>query len=80
MNSQPAHNILTNREKEIVNLIAVGHSNTEIADKLCISHHTVKTHINNLFKKIDVPNRLQATLWVLNNGFNTKPHVEINKG
>ncbi|MBW1741602.1 MAG: response regulator transcription factor [Deltaproteobacteria bacterium] len=54
---------LTPREIEILTMIAVGAKNEKIADKLCISPHTVKTHIYNIFKKIDVPNRLQAALW-----------------
>lgn len=54
---------LTPREKEILHFLIAGKSNTEIADKLNISIHTVKTHIYNLYKKIDVPNRLQAVLW-----------------
>ena len=54
---------LTARETEILAMVAVGIKNEEIADKLCISPHTVKTHIYNIFKKIDVPNRLQAALW-----------------
>ena len=55
--------ILTPREIEIVSMVAAGAKNEDIADKLCISPHTVKTHIYNIFKKIDVPNRLQAALW-----------------
>ena len=54
---------LTRREKEILRLLIAGESNTDIADKLHLSIHTVKTHIYNLYKKIDVPNRLQAVLW-----------------
>ena len=54
---------LTRREIEILAMVAVGARNDEIADKLCISPHTVKTHIYNIFKKIGVPNRLQAALW-----------------
>ena len=58
---------LTPRETEILAMIAVGAKNEEIADKLCISSHTVKTHIYNIFKKIGVPNRLQAALWAAKN-------------
>ena len=64
--SKPAHFNLTTREKEILKLIAAGCSNAEIADRLYISPHTVKTHLSNLFKKIEVPNRLQAALWAAN--------------
>lgn len=61
---QPNENTpLTSREKEILRFLITGKSNTEIADELNISIHTVKTHIYNLYKKIDVPNRLQAVLW-----------------
>ena len=59
--------ILTPREIEIVSMIATGAANAHIADKLCISPHTVKTHLYNIFKKINVPNRLQAALWAAKN-------------
>ena len=48
---------------EIVSLIALGYSNSEIANTLYISHHTVRTHIYNIFKKIGVSTRFQAALW-----------------
>lgn len=54
---------LTGRQKAILSLIASGASNQSIADTLCISTHTVKTHIYNIFRKIDVPSRTQAALW-----------------
>ena len=55
--------ILTPREEEILAQVAVAATNVEIADKLCVSPHTVKTHLYNIYKKINVPNRLQASLW-----------------
>jgi LuxR family transcriptional regulator of csgAB operon len=64
---RPNHKLLTGREIEILGIIASGETNERIADKLCISPHTVKTHIYNIFKKIDVPNRLQAALWAAKN-------------
>ena len=51
---------LNKRELEILNLMAQGHSNQEIAAKLFVSLSTVKTHIQNLFEKLDVKRRTQA--------------------
>jgi two-component system, NarL family, response regulator LiaR len=51
---------LSNRELEILYLMAQGHSNQEIATKLFVSLSTVKTHIQNLFEKLDVKRRTQA--------------------
>lgn len=51
---------LSRREKEILKLIAEGLNNQEIADSLFISVGTVKWHINNIFGKLDVKNRIQA--------------------
>jgi DNA-binding NarL/FixJ family response regulator len=58
---------LTKRQIEILAMIAVGSTNEEISDKLCISPHTVKTHLYKIFKKINVPNRVQASLWAAKN-------------
>lgn len=55
--------LLTTREIEILTLVCGGTKNEIIADRLCISTNTVKTHVYNIFKKINVPNRLQAALW-----------------
>jgi LuxR family transcriptional regulator of csgAB operon len=58
---------LTQRELEILSMVVSGATNEEIAARVCISPHTVKTHIYNIFKKINVPNRLQAALWAAKN-------------
>jgi DNA-binding NarL/FixJ family response regulator len=58
---------LTKRENEVLTMVAVGATNEDIADRLCISPHTVKTHVYNIFKKINVPNRLQAAFWAAKN-------------
>jgi DNA-binding NarL/FixJ family response regulator len=58
---------LTQREVEVLALIASGANNAEIAHKIFISPNTVKTHLYNIFKKINVPNRLQAALWATKN-------------
>ena len=58
---------LTSRELEILALISIGANNDGIAEKLFISPHTVKTHLYHIFKKINVPSRLQAALWAAKN-------------
>ena len=59
--------VLTPRETELLRQVASGVSNREIALRLQISPHTVKTHLYNVFRKIGVPNRLQASLWAVAN-------------
>ncbi len=56
-------NNLTNREIEVLKLIAEGMINKEIAKKLFISEKTVKNHISNIFKKLDVNDRTQAAIY-----------------
>lgn len=54
---------LTKREIQMLHFLALGYTNSQIAEKTHISEHTVKTHLYNVFKKIDVSNRLQACNW-----------------
>ena len=56
---------LTPREKEILYMIAAGKTNHDIAKELFISISTVKSHAYNVFRKIEVPNRIQAALWTV---------------
>ena len=51
---------LTDREREILHLIAQGHSNTEIAERLLLSIKTVQNHVSNIFSKLQVADRAQA--------------------
>ena len=51
---------LTEREREILNLIAQGHSNPEIAERLVLSPHTVRNYVSNIFSKLQVVDRAQA--------------------
>ena len=56
---------LTEREKEVLSLVAKGASNQDIAKKLFVRDVTVKTHMNTIFKKLKVTNRTQAVLLAL---------------
>jgi len=58
---------LTRREIQVLLLIADGKNNREIADNLYISEKTVKNHVSNLFKKIDVSDRTQAAVYAYKN-------------
>lgn len=51
---------LSDREKEVLLNIALGYTNKEIADRLFVSVNTIKTHINNIYSKLDVNRRTQA--------------------
>ena len=53
---------LTSREKEVLELLTQGLSNTEIADKLIISTHTAKAHVTNILTKLSVTDRVQAAV------------------
>lgn len=59
--------LLTNRELEVLVQVANGMFNKEIATNLNISERTVKNHISNIFKKIDVSDRTQAAVFAIKN-------------
>jgi len=60
---------LGKRELEIVKLVTNGMSNKEIASELCISEPTVATHLANIFMKLQVGSRMEATLYALKKGW-----------
>lgn len=57
---------LTQKEREILKILVLGKTNEEIATSLSISPHTVKTHVYNLYKKLGVNNRVEASNWAQN--------------
>jgi NarL family two-component system response regulator LiaR len=59
---------LTEREVEVLQLVARGFSNNDIADKLVVSERTVRTHISNILGKLHLANRTQAALYALREG------------
>ncbi len=65
---RPLNYNLTRRETHVLRLLAKGHANTEIAVRLQISHHTVKSHVINIFNKLGVNDRIQAAVWATQHG------------
>ena len=66
--AEPDAKALTSREREIVRLVALGLQNPEIARRLSISDVTVKTHLNNVFHKLEVRDRVGLTLYAIRIG------------
>ncbi len=64
----PLHESLTEREMEVLLLMAQGKANQEIADELFIALKTVKTHVSNILSKLDVQDRTQAVVYAFQNG------------
>jgi DNA-binding NarL/FixJ family response regulator len=70
LNSNPPHPFpeLTEREREVLDLLARGKNNTEIAGALVISQKTVRNHVSNIFNKLQVADRAQAIIRARNAG------------
>ena len=63
-----ADNPLTNRETQVLRHVSMGLSNREIGKSLGISVETVKEHVQNILRKLDVNDRTQAAVWALKKG------------
>ncbi len=63
---------LTQREEEVLDLLTQGYGYNEVSSKLYISNTTVKTHVNNIFQKLQVKDRTQAVLYAIRHGFDKK--------
>jgi len=74
----PDSNTLSDREIEILQLVATGLTNREIAQSLTISPNTVKVHLRNIFDKINVSSRTEATMYGIEHGIVDMPGLEGN--
>ena len=70
---------LTRRELEILKLVAEGHSNAELARMLWVTEQTVKFHLSNIYRKLDVSNRTEASRWAQVHGLlaPARPHLSV---
>jgi NarL family two-component system response regulator LiaR len=71
LHASTSHDELTPREREVLRRLALGLSNRDIADALCISEETVKTHVGSVLGKLQVENRAQAIVQALRRGLVT---------
>lgn len=73
--TDPAFATLTPRERDIVELLAGGRDNAQIAARLALSEKTVRNHITSIFSKLEVENRAQAIVLARRAGFDAQPSV-----
>ena len=64
---------LTRREQEILQLVAEGHSNANLAKMLWVTEQTIKFHLSNIYRKLDVSNRTEAARWAQLHGLLNEP-------
>jgi NarL family two-component system response regulator LiaR len=73
----PTTDPLTEREVEVLQLVARGHSNSEIAGDLTISEATVRTHVSNILSKLHLASRTQAALYALREGLASLDEADV---
>src|SRR3954468_23559993 len=64
---------LTAREREVIRLVAAGHTNQQIATRLGVTERTARTHVSNILAKLGLTSRPQAALWSERNGLSATP-------
>ena len=69
---------LTRRELEILLLVADGHSNAMLAKRLWVTEQTVKFHLSNIYRKLDVSNRTEASRWAQRQGLLADVHSSVS--
>jgi DNA-binding NarL/FixJ family response regulator len=70
---------LTRRELEILQLVAEGHSNAELARMLWVTEQTIKFHLSNIYRKLDVANRTEASRWAQLRGLLSAPTASVQQ-
>jgi DNA-binding NarL/FixJ family response regulator len=70
---QSRKDLLTQREQQVCQLLAYGHTNSEIAEKLFISERTVETHRSNIYAKLGLKNRVELVRFAIDNGLMLRP-------
>jgi DNA-binding NarL/FixJ family response regulator len=64
---------LTKREREVISLLAEGHSNRDLAALLGIQEATVEVHLTHIYRKLGLENRTAAALWACRVGLSSRP-------
>jgi DNA-binding CsgD family transcriptional regulator len=78
-------NGLSKREAEVAELVSTGLSNKEVADKLFVTEKTIKFHLTNIYRKMNISSRTQLIVWSLpymgfNDGRNNANMTNLNQG
>jgi len=66
---------LTEQERVVLALLAIGQRNARIADELCVSIRTVENHLYHIFQKLGVSSRIEAALYVLRNDLDSNTEI-----
>ena len=77
LQSERTHD-LTPREREILRLVAEGYSNAQLARMLWVTEQTVKFHLSNVYRKLDVSNRTEAARWAQLHGILAEPRPQLS--